>query len=73
MSFNSLILEERLSQWQLARERLLRRTGSQEEIPDASDFVTVEEIELLPPETYAKFCHSEHTLSTGFGMLFNIT
>ena len=75
MSFDSIILEERLSQWKLARERLLRRTGSQEEIqiPDASDICSVEEIELQQPEVYAKFCHSEYILRIGLRMLFNIT
>ncbi|KAJ9696818.1 hypothetical protein PVL29_008828 [Vitis rotundifolia] len=50
MSFNSSIWEERLCQWRLARERLLRRTGSQEEIPDPSDLGSVDEMELRQPE-----------------------
>lgn len=50
MSFNSNIWEERLCQWKLARERLLRRTGSQEEIPDPSDLGSVDEMELRQPE-----------------------
>ncbi|XP_010652326.1 probable cellulose synthase A catalytic subunit 8 [UDP-forming] isoform X4 [Vitis vinifera] len=52
MSFNSNIWEERLCQWKLARERLLRRTGSQEEIPDPSDLGSVDEMELRQPEMY---------------------
>lgn len=73
MSFNSNIWEERLCQWKLARERLLRRTGSQEEIPDPSDLGSVDEMELRQPEMYANYCHSEYVFSIRFRMLLNIT
>ncbi|KAL6339802.1 hypothetical protein AAG906_034888 [Vitis piasezkii] len=53
----------RLCQWKLARERLLRRTGSQEAIPDPSDLGSVDEMELRQPEMYANYCHSEYVFN----------
>ncbi|KAK9281332.1 hypothetical protein L1049_004231 [Liquidambar formosana] len=43
---HTFLLQERLCQWKLAREKLLYKTRSQEEIPDMHDFCSVDEVEL---------------------------